>query len=86
MRIRRQKKSQQQQKYSILNASTLFPLQTPPKMSLINNIKQQITEATVGLSTPEYVEFMRELANWAEDAEKRANVAEYEPDFNIDEE
>lgn len=55
-------------------------------MSLINNIKQQITEATVGLSTPEYVEFMRELANWAEDAEKRANVAEYEPDFNIDEE
>lgn len=52
-------------------------------MSLINNIKQHITEATVELSTPEYVEFMRELANWAEN---RANVAEYEPDFNIDEE
>lgn len=52
-------------------------------MSLINNIKQHITEATVELSTPEYVEFMRELANWAED---RANIAEYEPDFNIDEE
>lgn len=52
-------------------------------MSLINNIKQHITEATVELSTLEYVEFMRELANWAEN---RANVAEYEPDFNIDEE
>lgn len=52
-------------------------------MSLISNIKQQITEATVELSTPEYVEFMRDLANWAED---RANIAEYEPDYNIDEE
>lgn len=48
-------------------------------MSLINNIKQHITEATVELSTPEYVEFMRDLANWAED---RANIAEYEPDFD----
>lgn len=35
------------------------------------------------LSTPEYVELMRELANWAED---KANIAEYEPDYNIDEE
>lgn len=52
-------------------------------MSLINNIKQQITEATVELSTPEYVEFMRELADWAEN---RANIAEYEPDFNTEEE
>ena len=52
-------------------------------MSLINDTKQQITEATVELSTPEYVEFMRELANWAED---RANIAEYEPDFNLYEE
>lgn len=51
-------------------------------MSLINQIKKQITEATVELSTPEYVEFMRELANWAED---RANIAEYEPDFEIEE-
>lgn len=55
-------------------------------MSLLNHIKRQITEATMELSTPEYVEFMRDLANWAEDAEKRANVAEYEPDFNIYEE
>lgn len=52
-------------------------------MSLINDIKKQITEATVELSNPEYVEFMRELANWAED---KANLAEYEPDFSIDEE
>ena len=51
-------------------------------MSLINHIKKQITEATVELSTPEYVEFMRELANWAED---RVNIAEYEPDFEIEE-
>lgn len=52
-------------------------------MSLINNIKKQITEATVELSTPEYVEFMRELANWAED---RANIAEYEPDLDYGDE
>lgn len=52
-------------------------------MSLINHFKKQITEATVELSTPEYVEFMRELANWAED---KANIAEYEPDFNPDDE
>lgn len=51
-------------------------------MSLLNHIKRQITEATVELSTPEYVEFMRELANWAED---RANIAAYEPDFEIEE-
>lgn len=51
-------------------------------MSLINNIKKQITEATVELSTHEYVEFMRELSNWAEN---RANIAEYEPDFEIEE-
>lgn len=47
-------------------------------MSLIKEIKQDIKEATVELSTPEYVEFMRELANWAED---KANIAEYDPDF-----
>ncbi len=47
-------------------------------MSLINNIKREITEATMELSTPEFVEFMRELANWAED---KANTAEYDPDF-----
>ena len=51
-------------------------------MSLINDIKKQITEATVKLSTPEYVELMRELANWAED---KANIAEYEPDFEMEE-
>lgn len=47
-------------------------------MSLINNIKREITEATMELSTPEFVELMRELANWAED---KANIAEYDPDF-----
>ena len=51
-------------------------------MSLLNHIKRQITEATVELSTPEYVALMRELANWAED---KANIAEYEPDFEIEE-
>lgn len=34
------------------------------------------------LTTPEYVEFMRELSVWAEN---EANVTEYEPDFEIDE-
>ncbi len=51
-------------------------------MSLIKNIEQNIKEATVELTTPEYVEFMRELSEWAEN---EANVAEYEPDFEIDE-
>lgn len=52
-------------------------------MSLINEIKQKIKEDTAELSTPEYVELMRELAMWAEDV---ANIAEYEPDFNTDDE
>lgn len=52
-------------------------------MSLIKKIKQEIKEATVELSTPEYVELLRELAMWAED---EANIAEYEPDFNISDE
>lgn len=52
-------------------------------MSLINEIKQKIKEDTAELSTPEYVELMRELAMWAEDS---ANLAEYAPDFNLDDE
>jgi hypothetical protein len=52
-------------------------------MSLIKKIKQEIKEVTVELSTPEYVELLRELAMWAED---EANIAEYEPDFNISDE
>lgn len=52
-------------------------------MSLINQIKQRIKEETAELTTPEYVEFMRELAMWAEDS---ANLAEYVPDFNLDDE
>ena len=52
-------------------------------MSLINEIKQKIKEDTAELSTPEYVELMRELAMWAEDS---ANIAEYEPGFNTEEE
>ncbi len=52
-------------------------------MRLISKIKQQIAEATVELSTAEYVELMRDLANWAEE---KANMAEYEPDYIYDEE
>lgn len=52
-------------------------------MSLINQIKQRIKEETAELSTAEYVELMRELAMWAEDS---ANLAEYAPDFNLDDE
>lgn len=51
-------------------------------MSLIKDIKQKIKEATVELSNPEYVEFMRELSEWAEN---EALVAEYELDFETDE-
>ncbi len=52
-------------------------------MNIISQIKQKIGELTVEMPTPEYVECMRELAMWAED---RANLAEYEPDFNIEDE
>lgn len=51
-------------------------------MSQINEIKQKIKEDTAELSTPEYVELMRELSMWAEEA---ANLAEYEPDFDTEE-
>lgn len=47
-------------------------------MSIINEIKHEITERTLEMSTEEYVDLMRELAMWAEE---RANIAEYEPDY-----
>lgn len=49
----------------------------------ISDIKQAIKERTVELSMKEYVEFLRTLAMWAED---EANIIEYQPDFNIEEE
>lgn len=49
----------------------------------IKDVKREIKETTSELNTSEYVEFMRELAFWAEE---EANIAEYQPDFNIDEE
>ncbi len=48
-------------------------------MCNINHIKQQVREQTQEMNTSEYVEYMRELAMWAED---EANLAEYDPDFN----
>lgn len=49
----------------------------------ISDIKQTIKERTVELSMEEYVEFLRPLAMWAEE---EANIMEYQPDFNIEEE
>ena len=51
--------------------------------TLMNWVKQQIKEQTCDLDTPEYVEFLRELAEWATSA---ADVAEYvaEGDFGND--
>lgn len=51
--------------------------------TVMNNIKQAIKEQTCDLDTPEYVEFLRELAEWATSA---ADVAEYvsESDFEND--
>lgn len=49
----------------------------------ISDIKQTIKERTVELSTEEYIEFLRTLAMWAED---EANIMEYQPDFNMEEE
>lgn len=49
----------------------------------ISDIKQYIRERTVELDTSEYIELLRQLAMWAED---EANITEYEPDFNMEEE
>lgn len=49
----------------------------------LSDIKQAIKERTVELSMEEYVEFLRTLAMWAEG---EANIIEYQPDFNIEEE
>lgn len=52
-------------------------------MSKLNDIKREIKIATAELDMAEYAEFMRSLAEWAED---EASHAEYEPDFTPDEE
>lgn len=51
--------------------------------SNLNDIKREIKIATAELDMPEYAEFMRSLAEWAED---EANIAEFEPDFTPDDE
>lgn len=50
---------------------------------VMNCVKQSIKEQTCDLDTPEYVEFLRELAEWAA---SEADVAEYvaESDFEND--
>lgn len=52
-------------------------------MNLIKEIEQEITERTVELSQAEYIEFLRELAMRCED---KANMLEYMPEYNSDEE
>ena len=52
-------------------------------MSLLKDIKREIKIATAELGMPEYAEFMRSLAEWAED---EANIAEFEPDLTPDDE
>lgn len=42
--------------------------------SVIKEVQRQIKEQTCDLDTPEYVEFLRELAEWAT---SEADVAEY---------
>lgn len=51
--------------------------------AVMSCIKQSIKEQTCDLDTPEYVEFLRELAEWAT---SEADVAEYvaEGDFEND--
>lgn len=48
----------------------------------INEVKREIKQPLAELTTMEYVEFMRELAFWAEE---EANLAEYEPDYGMEE-
>lgn len=49
----------------------------------MSNVKQAIKDQTCDLDTPEYVEFLRELAEWAT---SKADEAEYiaECDFEND--
>ena len=49
----------------------------------MNAVKQVVREQTCDLDTPEYVEFLRELADWAI---SEADVAEYvaEGEFETD--
>lgn len=49
-------------------------------MNPIKDIKRHIKEATMELDTTEYIEFMQELSQWAEDEAALAEyLAEYSP-------
>lgn len=49
----------------------------------IAQMKREIKAALADLPDSEYGAFMRELSAWAEE---EANLAEYEPDYDIEEE
>lgn len=49
---------------------------------LAKDIEDYITEATVSLGNEEYAEVLREVAQWCEN---RAEIAEYIPDFETEE-
>lgn len=49
---------------------------------LAKDIEDYITEATVSLGNEEYAEVLREVAQWCEN---RAEIAEYIPDFESEE-
>lgn len=51
--------------------------------SILKDIEREITVRTVELTAEEYVWLLRELAEWCE---YKADLAEYEPDYDIREE
>jgi len=50
---------------------------------LIKEVQRQIKEQTCDLDTPEYVEFLRELAEWAT---SEADVTEYVAEIEYEDE
>lgn len=53
------------------------------RKTLENEITAHITEVTSSLEMAEYADLMRWLSDWAHE---KAELAEYEPDFDNDEE
>lgn len=51
--------------------------------NIMTEVQRTIKEQTIAMETESYVEFMRELADWAN---TQAELADYVEDFNINDE
>lgn len=50
-------------------------------MVIMNEAKQVIKEMTCSMENEEYIEFMRELSDWAG---SQADMAEFVPDYELE--